>query len=309
MKKIISVFLCILFTLSVCMTAGAAPQHYNAGADLLTSSALKHTVLYSSSGKTITVSKNAVDMYKSVGWYDAPVATLYNDAGDVTVVYKSDVDRLIAEGWHTAPVDAPKPTNTKKAVALTFDDGPSKHTSRILNCLEANGAKATFFVVGPNVLKFGDTLRRAVSLGMEIGNHTVNHANLRNLSQAEVASEINTNADYVEAATGIRPKLVRPPYGNYSDAILSTANTPFILWSIDTLDWKTRDAQKTVDAVLSSVKDGDIVLMHDLYEPTAAAAEKIIPELIKRGFDLVTVSELAQRKDIKLGAKAYRSIN
>lgn len=312
MKKIISVFLCMVFAVSACMAVSAAPQHYNAGSDILATSASRHTVLYDANGRTITVSNNAADMYKSSGWYDAPVITLYNDAGEASVVYKSDADRLIAEGWRTSPVEistSPNTTtNNNKAVALTFDDGPSKHTSRILDCLSANGAKATFFVVGPNVQRFGDTLRRAHALGMEIGNHTVNHKNLRNLSQTEVYSEINTNADYIEAAIGVRPSLVRPPYGNYSDAILATANQPFILWSIDTLDWKTRNTQSTVDSVLSSVKDGDIVLMHDLYEPTAAAAEIIIPELIKRGFDLVTIPELAQRKGITLETKAYRSL-
>ena len=312
MKKIISLMLCVVFALSACVTVVAAPQHYNAGADLLAMSASLHTVVYAADGRTITIPKNAVKSYLSVGWYDAPVVTLYNDAGEQTVVYKSDAHLHIEAGWRTTPnktndTPAPQPTNGKKSVALTFDDGPSKHTARILNCLEANGAKATFFVVGPNVQKFGDTLRRAVSLGMEIGNHTVNHPNLKTLSEAEIKSEINTNADYVEAATGIRPRLVRPPYGNYTDKILAIANQPFILWSIDTLDWKTRNAQKTIDSVLSSVKDGDIILMHDLYEPTAEAAEKIIPELIKMGFDLVTVPELAARKGISLEAKPYRN--
>ena len=312
MKKIISLMLCAVLTLSMCLTASA--QHYNAGADILAMSASKHTVLYAADGRAITVTKNAVNAYLNAGWFDAPVITLYNDAGETTVVYKSDAHLHIEAGWRTTPNKPqtqaqPQPTNGKKAVALTFDDGPSKHTARILNCLEANGAKATFFVVGPNVQKFGDTLRRAVSLGMEIGNHTVNHLNLKTLSEAEIKSEINTNADYIEAATGIRPKLVRPPYGNYTSNILAIANQPFILWSIDTLDWKTRDAQSTINSVLSSVKDGDIILMHDLYEPTAAAAETIIPELIKMGFDLVTVSELAQRKGIALGAEAYRKLN
>lgn len=308
MKKIISLILCVIFAFSVCITANAVPADYNAGPDMMKISASRHIMLYDLNGRTITITQNASSMYLNSGWYDAPVVKLYNSAGETSIVYKSDVDKHVAAGWHTTPVEVTKPTNTKKAVALTFDDGPSKYTARILNCLSDNGGKATFFVVGPNVLKFGDTLRRAHALGMEIGNHTVNHANLRNLSQAEVRSEINTNADYVEAAIGVRPKLVRPPYGNYNDTILATANTPFILWSIDTLDWKTRDTQKTVDSVLSAVKDGDIILMHDLYEPTAAAAEIIIPELIKRGFDLVTVSELAERKGVTLGAKAYRSI-
>lgn len=313
MKKIISIMLCVVFTLSLCVTAVAAPAYHNSGLDILALSASMHTVLYAADQRTITVPKQSASAYIAVGWYDAPVVTLYNEAGETTVVYKSDAHLHVANGWLTSPPvkeepAAPDTTSNKKAVALTFDDGPSKHTSRILDCLEANGAKATFFVVGTNVLRFGDTLRRAHSLGMEIGNHTVNHPDLKKLSEAEIKSEINTTADYVQAAIGVRPTLVRPPYGNYTDTTLSIVKLPFILWSIDTLDWKTRDAQSTIDSVLSSVKDGDIILMHDLYEPTATAAETIIPELINRGFELVTVSELAKMKGITLEAKGYRNL-
>jgi len=320
MKKLISSILCAVMILTLCVTAAAETSHYNAGPDIMAASRAKHTVLYAADGRTITVSNNAVEAYMKYDWFDAPVVTLYNENGETTVVYKSDAHLHIAAGWLTSPPAPPAEpekepenekedtTNKKKAVALTFDDGPSKHTKRILDCLEANNAKATFFVVGTNVLKFGDTLRRAHSLGMEIGNHTVNHPDLKKLPEAEVKSEIKLNADYVEAAIGVRPKLVRPPYGNQTSAIIALINQPFILWSIDTLDWKTRNAQKTIDSVLSSVKDGDIVLMHDLYEPTAEAAEKIIPELIKRGYDLVTVSELAKRKGVTLEAKTYSSI-
>ena len=314
-KKIISVILCAVMLLTLCVTASAETKLYNAGPDIMSKSASKHTVLYAADGRTITVSNNAVEAYMKYDWYDAPVVTLYSKTGETTVVYKSDAHLHVAAGWLTEPYSPPqdepedeKPKDTKKAVALTFDDGPSKHTKRILDCLEKNGGKASFFVVGTNVLKFGDTLRRAHSLGMEIGNHTVNHVDFKKVSDAEMKSEIKLNADYIEAAIGVRPKLVRPPYGNQTAAIIASANQPFILWSIDTLDWKTRDAQKTIDSVLSSVKDGDIVLMHDLYEPTAEAAEKIIPELIKRGFDLVTVSELAKRKGVTLEAKAYSNI-
>ena len=142
---------------------------------------------------------------------------------------------------------------------------------------------------------------------MEIGNHTANHPKLTSLSSSGVASEINSNATYIENAIGIRPTIVRPPYGSYSSSTISAAGTPFILWSIDTLDWKTRNADSTVNAVLSKVKDGDIILMHDLYSQTAAATERIVPALIERGFELVTVSELAELKGVTMGKKAYSS--
>ena len=239
------------------------------------------------------------------GWYPAPVTEIFAPGGYSSIVYTADVPTHLANGWYLSVNDFPK---QQKAVALTYDDGPSKFTSEILDCLERHGAKATFFVVGNRVNSYSDILLRAHNLGMEIGNHTVSHPKLTSLSSSAVASEINSNADAIERITGKRPALVRPPYGSYNKSVLNTAGTPFILWSIDTLDWKTRNAQKTIDSVLSNVSDGDIILMHDLYQPTAQATEILVPRLIEMGYDLVTVSELAQRKGITLENKAYSRI-
>ena len=239
------------------------------------------------------------------GWFLDPVTEIYAPGGRKSVVYTQDVETHLANGWYLSTKDFPK---KKKAVALTYDDGPSKFTNRILDCLERYGAKATFFVVGNSVYAYPDALLRAHTLGMEIGNHTMTHPRLTSISSSEVLSQINKNANVVEKVTGTRPTLVRPPYGSYTQGVINTAGTPFILWSIDTLDWKTRNAQKTVDAVLSKVADGDIILMHDLYLPTAQATEIIVPRLIDMGFDIVSVSELAERKGITLETKAYSKI-
>lgn len=293
MKRFLVVFLTLLITLSMTAYAVSAPSLPEP----------LHKV-YSADGRIALLPQSRAEEYIAEGWFADPVVTIYKPNGETSVVYKSDADVHLANGWYLSPADFPQKS---KAVALTYDDGPSKYTNQILDCLEAYGAKATFFVVGTNVNRYPDILRRVHSLGMEIGNHTVNHPNLKNLSASSVASEINTNATYVENATGVRPTIVRPPYGSYSNATLSAAGKPFILWSIDTLDWKTRNADATISAVLSKVKDGDIILMHDLYGPTADATERIVPALINMGFDLVTVSELACRKGVTMSAKGYSS--
>lgn len=293
MKKILLIFLTLLITVSMTAYAVSAPKFPE-----------PFTKVYSLDGRIAFLTETRAKEYIQNGWLADPVVKIYKPNGETSVVFKSDVDVHLNNGWYLSPADFPK---KMKAVALTFDDGPSKYTNQILDCLSRYDAKATFFVVGTNVNRYPDILRRSVSLGMEIGNHTANHPKLTNLSASGIASEINTNATYVENATGVRPTIVRPPYGSYSSSTISAAGTPFILWSIDTLDWKTRNADSTVNAVLSKVKDGDIILMHDLYSQTAAATERIVPALIERGFDLVTVSELAERKGVTMGKKAYSS--
>lgn len=260
------------------------------------------TLIYKADDISSVVYTSDVSYHLQNGWFDAPVTKIYAPNGATSIVYSSDVSYHLQNEWYRSPADFPKKA---KSVALTYDDGPSKHTPQILDCLERYGAKATFFVVGTGVNSYPDTIKRAYSLGMEIGNHTSTHPRLTTLSPAQISSQLNSTASAIEALTGKAPNLVRPPYGSYNNSVLSTANLPFILWSIDTLDWKTRNAQKTIDAVLSKVCDGDIILMHDLYLPTAQATEVIVPALIERGFDLVTVSELAARHNKELAVRAY----
>lgn len=322
MKKIIALILSLL----LCMTYVYAVNTAYA----------PDTLVYNSNGETKQVEKEHLDEHLKNGWYLYPVVTIYTigdvssvvyvadvsnhlengwfldpvteifaPGGRTSIVYTSDVPTHLANGWYLSVKDFPK---KEKAVALTYDDGPSKFTNRILDCLERYGAKATFFVVGNSVYAYPDALLRAHTMGMEIGNHTMTHPRLTSISSSEVSAQLNKNANVIEKVTGTRPTLVRPPYGSYTQSVINTAGSPFILWSIDTLDWKTRNAQKTVDAVLSKVSDGDIILMHDLYLPTAEATEIIVPKLIDMGFDLVTVSELAERKAITLTQKAYSRI-
>lgn len=182
----------------------------------------------------------------------------------------------------------------KPMVALTYDDGPSPNTTTILDVLEKYDAVATFFVVGERLEEYPETVERQVALGNEIGNHTWGHKYLSTLSQKEMKNQINKTIKKLKKMTGYTSKITRPPGGFVSDEVKKTIKQPLIMWNVDTLDWKTRNTQKTIDAVFRDLDDGDIILMHDLYETTAAATKKIVPRLIKKGYQLVTVSELAE---------------
>ena len=195
----------------------------------------------------------------------------------------------------------------KKMVALTYDDGPSIYTPRVLKTLKENNAVATFFVVGNRVPTYSDTVKKAHDMGCEIGNHTYEHKNLTRVSEAEVKRQITKTNRNVKKVTGQAPVIVRPTGGATNANVKQWVGMPSIIWSIDTLDWKTRNADSTKKAVLDHVKDGDIVLMHDLYSATASASETIIPELVKRGYQLVTVSELAECRGGMKETGAYYS--
>ena len=181
----------------------------------------------------------------------------------------------------------------KKYLALTFDDGPSEFTDRLLDCLEKNHAKATFFLVGKEIPNFPDAVERMETLGCEIGNHTYAHTDLTTLTQEEISSSIGETDQLILELVGHGGTLVRPPYGASNPLVEETIATPLILWSVDTEDWDTRDQKKTQKAILDGAYDGAIILMHDLFESTVAACEKAIPRLIRQGYELVTVHELA----------------
>ena len=184
---------------------------------------------------------------------------------------------------------------SKPMVALTFDDGPYGPVgNRILDCLAQYNGRATFYVVGERVPAEAAEMQRIVAEGHEIGNHTYSHKYLNKLNTAQIRQEIDRCADTVQSVCGVRPATVRLPGGNKNATVLAAVQEPIVLWNVDTLDWKTRNAQQTVSAVLDHVQDGDIILMHELYQASGDAALQIIPELTNRGYQLVTVSEMAQ---------------
>ena len=193
----------------------------------------------------------------------------------------------------------------KKMVALTYDDGPGPYTTSIVKCLKKNNGKATFFVLGNRVDSYKKELKYASDAGCEIANHSYDHSNLTRLSAKEIKNQINMTDQKIKKITGKSTKFLRTPGGATNNTVTNVAGKPIILWSIDTLDWKTRNCDKTVNSVLNNVKDGDIILMHDIHKPTKDASLIIIPKLRKMGYQLVTVSELAQ---IYISSYHYRTV-
>lgn len=165
-------------------------------------------------------------------------------------------------------------------------------------------------MVGTEIASFPDEVKRISELGFELGNHTYDHVDLTKLSTDEIRSEILQVDQALVDLTGGGASVLRPPYGSINDNVIASVGTPMILWSIDTLDWKTLDAQKIVDAVMSEVEDGSVILMHDIYSSTVDAVEILVPKLIEEGYELVTVHELAAKHgvDLKPGI-AYGKMN
>ena len=198
--------------------------------------------------------------------------------------------------------------NRPLQVALTFDDGPSDFTDRLLDCLEANNVKATFFLAGQEVEYFQEPVKRMEELGCEIGNHSYDHPDLTTLSADDAASQLSRTDQLIQDLTGQIATVVRPPYGSYNDTVAEIAARPLILWSVDTLDWETQNADSTVQNVMDNASDGQIILMHDIFKESVDAAEIFIPQLLQEGYQLVTVSELAAAKGITLeNGTAYGS--
>lgn len=182
---------------------------------------------------------------------------------------------------------------TKKMVALTYDDGPSVYTDQILDVFEKYNQKATFFIVGDRISWNEDQAKREAQLGCQQGNHTYSHNVLTKLSEEKIKEKLKGTDDELIRLSGKPSVYLRPPEGRYNDTVKKACGCPIILWSVDSRDWESKDCTKVCNAIIGKVKDGDIVLMHDLYKSTAEATEKIVPALINEGFQLVTVEEMA----------------
>ena len=194
-----------------------------------------------------------------------------------------------------APGDRPD-CSKLRCIALTFDDGPGPHTKQLLDDLAKTGSKATFFVLGPNVTSRPELIKRMANEGHQIGNHSWSHSQFSRLSSQKVLSEVERTSTAVKKITGHGTKTVRPPYGDFNKSTRSTlanfAEGEIILWSVDTLDWKTRSTAKTIASVKKEARPGAIVLMHDIHKPTVAAVPAIVDYLRSKGYTLVTVDDL-----------------
>lgn len=192
-----------------------------------------------------------------------------------------------------------------KLIALTFDDSPTAVTEKIVEAAEKFGVRLTLFCEGQKLNEnSSQILKKALKLGCEIGNHSFSHPALVSLDDDEIKKEISSTTSLIEKYAGVSPRLVRAPYGAADERVLSLIDYPFMNWNVDTLDWDEKTTcEYIISSVLDNASDGSVVLMHSIYEKTAQALETIIPALLERGFELMTVSEMYKRKGEELLCK------
>lgn len=189
-----------------------------------------------------------------------------------------------------------------KYVALTFDDGPSgRFTEALLDGLYDRGAKGTFLLCGYRVEQYPELTQRIFEEGHEIGHHGYSHKTMKGMSRRAIAREILDTEDLLPE--GCSPKFLRPPGGFSSDPVVEVARArglPILKWSVDPRDWATDDAGAIETCVLERIRDGDIVLLHDMSESSVHAALAIVDRLLEEDFEFVTVSELVRIRQAKL---------
>lgn len=181
-----------------------------------------------------------------------------------------------------------------KVIALTFDDGPSIYTEEIIEYLHENDCNGTFFVLGNKVKIYSDIIKKSISYGNEIGNHSYNHKWLIKLSEKDILDQINKTQNILNSVAGYTPTILRPTYGSTNDIIKNKTNLDVVLWNVDTMDWKYKSVNKIVARATKNLKDGNIILMHDTKYRTLEAIKKIVPILKENNYTCVTISELKE---------------
>ena len=249
-------------------------------------------------------------------WYQNADGTYYaNGFQDIDgVTYSFDENGYMQTGWVSKGVNdyyfnddgSYDPTQKRPMLALTFDDGPGEYTQELLDCLEENNAHATFFMLGQNVSVYPDAPKRMLEIGCEIGSHSWEHTQLTTIDLDAVAKQFSDTDNALIEACGQAASVARAPYGDGNTDIYNTVAKPFFMWSLDTEDWRLMDADADYDAVMNGdLTDGSIILMHDIHQPSVQAAIRFIPELVAKGYKLVTVSEMAEAKNVDLQYACY----
>ena len=188
---------------------------------------------------------------------------------------------------------------TPKLIALTFDDGPRRATTAsLLDGLAQRGARATFFLVGLNIDENEDLVLRMEAEGHQVGVHSQTHKMLTGLNAADFYDEVATLAIRLEHLLGHGGFALRPPYGMVDGGVRRMADAPIIQWSIDPEDWSDKDTARQVEHIVSRVRDGDIILLHDIYPSSVDTALQVVDALLAEGFFFVTVDELFEAKGI-----------
>ncbi len=208
------------------------------------------------------------------------------------------LSRCIPDG--TMRLDIGESHIGEKAIALTFDDGPSGYTEKLLDGLSEYDAKVTFFVIGSKAEKKPEIVKRAFDEGHLIGNHTYSHPRLTLKSVSDAKEEISKSSEVIKSITGVKPFFVRAPYGDVSAYQLKKLDTFFISWSANTYDWDEDSEDEIYNRIMKKADDGEIILLHDTNEATVNAVLRAIPELQEQGYEFVRVDDLLTRNGNKI---------
>ena len=189
----------------------------------------------------------------------------------------------------------PAPTTGNKVIALTFDDGPGPYTAHLLDILDQYGAKATFFLIGSKVSGQASVVRSIHARGHQLGNHSWSHPELPKLSVDQIAGEIDRTNEAIKQATGVKPTILRPPYGAVNGVVLEQLRArgmSSILWSVDTRDWADRNSQIVCSRAVAGARPGAVILMHDIHQTSVNAVPCILSSLKQQGYSFVTIQRL-----------------
>ena len=253
---------------------------------------------------TVGVHYLDVEKYQPAGFYMASAMSMISGlsfalpyyGGNLSIfegpkeAYENHIFKPDEEMFEERRIDPSRPM-----VALTFDDGPGENTLLILEILKKYDALATFFVIGNRVESRAHIVSQTFDAGHEILGHSWSHRRLTALSRVEIRNEILRTNAVIEAVTGVAPNMMRAPFGLVDRRVQNIAaelDVAIINWSVDTLDWRSRNADAVYRIIMDNVHDRAIILCHDIHFSTAEAMERVIPSLIAQGYQLVTVSEL-----------------
>ena len=252
-----------------------------------------------------------IDGGNSLAWPIGQASLLPSAYGEMTIkVPIAAVAKYLQNPTARKLANIPKPPEPKptpapaaptaansggKVIALTFDDGPGPYTAQLLDILDQHGAKATFFLIGSKVSAQADVLRRMHARGHQLGNHSWSHPELPKLPIDQIAGEIDRTNDAIKQATGVKPTILRPPYGATNSVVLEQLRArgmSSILWSVDTRDWADRNSDIVCSRAVAGAHPGAIILMHDIHQTSVEAVPCILSALKQQGYSFVTVQTM-----------------
>lgn len=216
--------------------------------------------------------------------------------GGLSVVTSPVAEQVVVASGSNRELPIYSVDKEEKILSISFDAAwGNEDTEELIHILEEYGVYATFFVVGEWAEKYPESVLALYEAGHEVMNHSDNHAHYPQLSSEEIVTDLNACNDKVEEITGVRPTLVRLPYGDYDDNVISTIRAmgmEAIQWDVDSHDWMDVTADYIADRVISKVCEGSIVLFHNAAPNTPEALPRILETLLADGYDFVKISEI-----------------